>query len=112
MDQSPFAWNMQGEQAFISYGTHGNDSLLQYFGFVERDNPHDKYTVPDILQSDPAVAKAYGLPEGQKAKWEQVCCCLGRTSTALAGLWCRSDWCQGCHGCSACAGGLDEEGPR
>lgn len=69
-------WAVQGEQVFISYGTHGNDSLLQYFGFVERDNPHDRYTIPDISQSDPAVARAYGLLEGQKAKWQQVCCLL------------------------------------
>ena len=68
---------------FISYGTHGNDSLLQYFGFVERDNPHDAYTIPDISQSDPAAASACGLPEGQKAQWQQVCCSLRCRSSAL-----------------------------
>lgn len=37
-----------GEQVFISYGTHSNDVLLQYYGFVEPGNAHDTYaaTVP------------------------------------------------------------------
>ena len=31
----------QGEEVTISYGKRGNDDFLQYFGFVEVDNPHD-----------------------------------------------------------------------
>ena len=31
---------LQGEQVFISYGPQGNDSLLQFYGFVEAGNPH------------------------------------------------------------------------
>ena len=30
-----------GEQVFISYGPQGSDGLLQYYGFVPSDNPHD-----------------------------------------------------------------------
>ena len=33
----------QGEQVFISYGPQTNDSLLQYYGFVEEANPNDVY---------------------------------------------------------------------
>ena len=33
----------KGSQAFISYGDKSNDELLQLFGFVEEDNPHDTF---------------------------------------------------------------------
>ena len=32
-----------GQQVFISYGKQSNDRLLQYYGFVDDDNPHDVY---------------------------------------------------------------------
>ena len=32
-----------GDQVLISYGPQGNDSLLQWYGFVEAPNPHDAY---------------------------------------------------------------------
>lgn len=34
-----------GEQVFISYGPQTNDSLFQYYGFVEGSNPHDTYSI-------------------------------------------------------------------
>jgi len=38
-----------GEQVCINYGENrSNDSLLQYYGFVDRDNPHDVYAL-DLL---------------------------------------------------------------
>ncbi|GFH25981.1 similar to protein N-methyltransferase [Haematococcus lacustris] len=33
---------MTGVQVFISYGELSNDALLQQYGFVEPDNPHDR----------------------------------------------------------------------
>jgi len=39
----------RGEQVFISYGDRSNDQLLQYYGFVEEDNPHDVYVVGETL---------------------------------------------------------------
>ena len=39
------------EQLSLSYGKRDNDDLLQYFGFVEIDNPHDKY---EFLRRAPA----------------------------------------------------------
>lgn len=33
----------RGEQACISYGDKSNDELLQLFGFVEEENPHDVF---------------------------------------------------------------------
>ncbi|CAM9150887.1 unnamed protein product [Heterosigma akashiwo] len=41
----------EGEQIFISYGKKSNDYLLQYYGFVEEDNPYDDYvltSLPDL----------------------------------------------------------------
>ena len=34
----------EGSEVFISYGARSNDQLLQYYGFVENENPHDVYT--------------------------------------------------------------------
>lgn len=32
-----------GDQAFISYGPKTNDELIQFYGFVEQNNPHDEF---------------------------------------------------------------------
>jgi Rubisco LSMT substrate-binding len=36
------------KELFISYGTRSNDQLLQYYGFVEPNNPHDVYIMPPL----------------------------------------------------------------
>lgn len=41
-----------GEQLYISYGARSNDQLLQYYGFVEPDNPHDVYVMPPLRNWD------------------------------------------------------------
>ncbi|GKY95113.1 hypothetical protein MPSEU_000475200 [Mayamaea pseudoterrestris] len=41
-----------GDQVYISYGTRSNDQLLQYYGFVEVDNPHDVYVMPPLRDWD------------------------------------------------------------
>ena len=33
----------KGSQIFISYGEKTNEQLLQYYGFIEKENPHDVY---------------------------------------------------------------------
>lgn len=35
-------------QAYITYGRQGNDRLLQFYGFVEADNPADTYVVSNL----------------------------------------------------------------
>lgn len=45
----------QGGEMYISYGTRSNDQLLQYFGFVEPDNPHDVYVMPPLRAWDIAA---------------------------------------------------------
>ncbi len=40
------------EQVYISYGARSNDQLLQYYGFVESNNPHDVYVMPPIREWD------------------------------------------------------------
>mmetsp|Transcript_22162 Transcript_22162/g.56310 ORF Transcript_22162/g.56310 Transcript_22162/m.56310 type:complete len:522 (-) Transcript_22162:24-1589(-) len=40
-----------GEQVFISYGANQtNDSLMQFYGFSEPDNPADVYTMTNMLK--------------------------------------------------------------
>jgi Rubisco LSMT substrate-binding len=46
------------EQLFISYGTRSNDQLLQYYGFVEVDNPHDVYVMPPLREWDITALEA------------------------------------------------------
>ena len=42
-----------GSQLFISYGERDNEALLQYYGFVEPANPHDRCVLPDLLDGLP-----------------------------------------------------------
>lgn len=46
---------------FISYGPQGNDSLLQFYGFVEAGNPYDTYRVPQLAARARAAAASLGL---------------------------------------------------
>ena len=46
----------------MSYGDQSNDSLLQFYGFVEADNPLDCYMVPDFVARARAAAAAQGIP--------------------------------------------------
>lgn len=59
-------------ELFISYGTRSNDQLLQYYGFIEEDNPHDTYVMPPLRNWDiAALEKACGgveFPPGRLQK--------------------------------------------
>lgn len=49
------------KELFISYGPRSNDQLVQYYGFVEVDNPNDVYIMPPLRQWDiAALEKACG----------------------------------------------------
>ena len=75
MTQMPFG--LQGAQVFISYGQQSNDSLLQYYGFVESSNPYDIYVVPDLAAAiGPALAAAK-LPSSKVLLPK---CCTARSS--------------------------------
>ena len=39
-----------GHAVCISYGARSTDQWLQYYGFVEADNPHDVYILPPLRQ--------------------------------------------------------------
>lgn len=39
-------------EVYISYGARSNDQLLQYYGFVETNNPHDVYVMPPLREWD------------------------------------------------------------
>lgn len=45
----------QGSELFISYGPRSNDQLLQFYGFVEPNNPHDVYIMPPLREWDIAA---------------------------------------------------------
>ena len=50
-----------GQELYISYGARSNDQLLQYYGFVETNNPHDVYIMPPLREWDiGALEKACG----------------------------------------------------
>lgn len=57
-----FLLGPQGEQVFISYGRQSNDSLLQYYGFVEPSISHDTYTLPDLRAAALAVGDSSKVP--------------------------------------------------
>ncbi|GAB5360846.1 hypothetical protein AAMO2058_000662300 [Amorphochlora amoebiformis] len=53
----------EGEQVYVSYGDKSNDALLQYYGFVEDNNPNDVYIVqkcPDKLRETSIVKNGIG----------------------------------------------------
>ena len=53
------------DELCISYGARSNDQLLQYYGFVEVDNPHDVYIMPPLRNWDiDALEEACGRQFG------------------------------------------------
>lgn len=59
-----------GDQVFISYGSQSNDSFLQYYAFIERDNPGETFTFDDDVAAQigvsekKLVARATGFDAG------------------------------------------------
>lgn len=45
----------KGEQVFISYGNQGNDSLFQYYGFIQADNPHDTFILKGVTVAGSSI---------------------------------------------------------
>jgi hypothetical protein len=65
----------RGEQVLISYGPQDNDELLQYYGFVEADNPNDGVPLgAQVLAAAtaPAARLAALRASGGLAELEQV----------------------------------------
>ena len=59
-DAGPVA---SGSELLISYGSRSNDVLLQYYGFVQKSNPHDSFAIEQerlILEFDAQMQG--GLP--------------------------------------------------
>jgi hypothetical protein len=40
----------KGDQVYVSYGAQANDSLMQYYGFAEPNNPYDVYIMSNLLK--------------------------------------------------------------
>ena len=65
----------KGEELFISYGARSNDQLLMYYGFVEENNPHDVYIMPQLREwniqaLEDACGRSFG--PGRLAKLEKA----------------------------------------
>jgi hypothetical protein len=52
-----------GSECFISYGPRTNDVLLQYYGFVQPNNPHDVYAM-DVQELILRIDGVKSLPSG------------------------------------------------
>ncbi|KAF8065860.1 SDG40 [Scenedesmus sp. PABB004] len=72
-----------GEQVYLSYGDHSNLKLLQFYGFVLADNPHDTAELPvELLQRALAAALAAAAQRVQGARqWRRT---AGRSPAAAA----------------------------
>ena len=65
----------EGKPIEISYGDRSNDQLLQYYGFVESDNPSDVYIMPPLREWPlEAMEKASGrqVAEGRLEKLDRA----------------------------------------
>lgn len=58
----------EGQQVFISYGPQTNDSLLQYYGFVEEANQYDAYRLVWDVSEGEGEGEGEGEAEGGKEK--------------------------------------------
>jgi hypothetical protein len=61
-----FSLSLLPNKVFISYGKQSNDRLLQYYGFIDPDNPHDIYDfgvgfLELILKYADAIGEAFIL---------------------------------------------------
>ena len=54
-----------GDQVFISYGEKTNEQLVQYYGFLLEDNPHDTYVLEAEIGG--RAVKLAVMPNGQLA---------------------------------------------
>lgn len=57
-----------GDQVLISYGPQGNDSLLQFYGFVEGGNPNDTYTLLGARVGGRSLDLTFGAKGGLTAE--------------------------------------------
>lgn len=61
----------ENNELMITYGPRSNDQLLQYYGFVEKDNAHDVYVMPplrnwDIAKLEDACGRTFSTGRLQK----------------------------------------------
>ena len=63
----------RGSEVLISYGARSNDQLLQYYGFVERNNPHDVYVMPPLRNWNiAALEQACGVESFAPGRLEKL----------------------------------------
>lgn len=77
----------KGSELCISYGTRSNDQFLQYYGFVEPDNPNDVYIMPPLRDWDiAALEEACGrkLSPGRLQQLDRAGLLGGDSSSSVA----------------------------
>ncbi|KAA8499615.1 hypothetical protein FVE85_7200 [Porphyridium purpureum] len=70
-----------GSEVFISYGPQSNDQLLQFFGFVEENNPNDTYVLAEsfadfVLLFDDVIAEAFDVDAAARKQAYETCASL------------------------------------
>ncbi|KXZ50177.1 hypothetical protein GPECTOR_17g814 [Gonium pectorale] len=76
----------KGEQVFISYGTQSNDSLMQYYGFAEPNNPADAYVMSDMLRWAGALGRPVGRERLEALKASSLATSLKQVVVQRAGF--------------------------
>ena len=79
-----------GQQVFISYGKQSNDRLLQFYGFVDDDNPHDVYDfgagfVDVIVKYADLLSVKVPAKPSPKERLETVAAAITRTAMQPSG---------------------------
>ena len=69
----------QGQQVFISYGPQTNDSLLQYYGFVEEANPNDVYRLVWEVDGGGGGGEGGGQKKKKKKNSERLTTLMSRS---------------------------------
>ena len=78
----------KGEQVYISYGKQTNDRLLQFYGFIDEDNPYDAYDfgigfIDLIVKYADAITTKIPQKPTPKQRLEQIVEAITRTNVQI-----------------------------
>ena len=78
----------KGEQVYISYGKQTNDRLLQFYGFIDEDNPYDAYDfgigfIDLIIKYADAISTKVPAKPTPKERLEQIAEAITRTNVQI-----------------------------
>ena len=78
----------KGEQVYINYGKQTNDRLLQFYGFIDEDNPYDAYDfgigfIDLIVKYADAITTKVPQKPTPKERLEQIAEAITRTNVQI-----------------------------